>query len=104
MNTIKPIVAVLSIVAGAFGMKKLMKKYKFGFYYIDREFLEDDSLEVESMDLRGTPTHLCVCGSDVFDLRVTFDDYEISTYLLDMQCANCGSLATAPTPLDKEKM
>ena len=25
---------------------------------------------------------------------------EIATYFLDMECANCGSLATAPTPID----
>ena len=56
------------------------------------------------MDLRGTPTHMCVCGSEIFDLKVVFDNYEISTYFLDMECANCGNLATAPTPLDREKM
>lgn len=52
------------------------------------------------MDLRGTPTHVCVCGGEVFYLKVSFRDSEISQYLLDMQCANCGSLATAPTPVD----
>jgi hypothetical protein len=31
-----------------------------------------------------------------------FDNYEIATYFLDMECAQCGSLATAPTPLDRE--
>jgi len=53
------------------------------------------------MDLRGTPTHTCVCGGEVFYLKVTFKDSEIAQYLLDMQCANCGSLATAPTPIDQ---
>lgn len=56
----------------------------------------------QSMDLRGTPTHLCPCGSDVWNLKVMFDNFEISSYFLDMECANCGSLATAPTPVDKE--
>jgi hypothetical protein len=55
-----------------------------------------------SMDLRGTPTHVCPCGCNVWNLRATFDDFEIGSYFLDMECANCGSLATAPTPIDKE--
>ena len=55
-----------------------------------------------AMDVRGTPTHLCPCGCNIWNLKVIFDDYEIATYFLDMECANCGSLATAPTPVDKE--
>jgi len=64
--------------------------------------LEEDFEELNkpSMDLRGTPTHVCVCGCEVFNLRVTFKDFEIATYMLDMECANCGSWATAPTPID----
>lgn len=58
--------------------------------------------EVSGMDLRGTPTHECVCGSNVFYIKAAFDNYEIATYFLDMQCAECGNLATAPTPLDRE--
>jgi hypothetical protein len=54
-----------------------------------------------AMDLRGTPTHVCVCGCNVFNLKVIFDDFQIMQYFLDMECANCGSLATAPTPVDK---
>jgi hypothetical protein len=53
-----------------------------------------------AMDLRGTPTHVCPCGSIVWDLKAIFEDGEIATYFLDMECANCGSLATAPTPID----
>jgi hypothetical protein len=53
-----------------------------------------------AMDLRGTPTHVCPCGSIVWDLKAIFKDGEIATYFLDMECANCGSLATAPTPID----
>jgi hypothetical protein len=29
-----------------------------------------------------------------------FEDGEISLYMLDMECALCGALATAPTPID----
>ena len=53
-----------------------------------------------AMDLRGTPTHVCPCGSMVWDLKVIFQDGEIATYFLDMECFSCGSLATAPTPID----
>ena len=56
-----------------------------------------------AMDLRGTPTHQCVCGCSIFNLKVVFEDYEIATYFLDMECANCGTLVTAPTPLDRNE-
>jgi hypothetical protein len=55
----------------------------------------------QAMDLRGTPTHVCPCGCFVWNVKVTFYDYEIVQYFLDMECANCGSLATAPTPEDR---
>lgn len=80
---------------------------------LDKEFEEeeDDMEDItnlrpdnynNSMDLRGTPTHVCACGCNIFNVKVIFDDYEIGTYFLDMECANCGSLATAPTPMDRE--
>jgi hypothetical protein len=56
-----------------------------------------------AMDLRGVPTHVCPCGCDIWNLKVVFDDFEISSYFLDMECASCGSLATAPTPIDREE-
>ena len=55
-----------------------------------------------AVDLRGTPTHVCICGCVVWNVKVIFEDDEISSYFLDMECANCGSFATAPTPIDKE--
>jgi hypothetical protein len=55
-----------------------------------------------AVDLRGTPTHVCICGCIVWNVKVIFEDDEIGSYFLDMECANCGSLATAPTPIDKE--
>ena len=54
------------------------------------------------MDLRGTPTHVCVCGSQIWNIRAVFDNFEIAQYFIDMECASCGSLATAPTPIDRE--
>ena len=65
---------------------------------------EQESTPESAMDLRGRPTHVCVCGCNQFLVRAMFEDYEIATYFLDMTCANCGSLATAPTPVDREEM
>lgn len=56
----------------------------------------------KAMDLRGTPTHVCPCGCEIWNLKVIFENFEIGTYFLDMECASCGSLATAPTPVDRE--
>lgn len=58
--------------------------------------------DINPVDLRGTPTHACVCGSIHFYIRAIFENYEIATYFLDMQCVECGALLTAPTPLDRE--
>lgn len=57
-----------------------------------------------SIDLRGTPTHVCPCGCNIWTVKVIFENYEIGTYFLDMECSNCGSIATAPTPVDKTGM
>lgn len=49
----------------------------------------------------GIVTHECVeCGGNVFWLAVTFFEYEISSYSLDMECVECHSRYKAPTPLD----
>lgn len=85
---------------------------RYNVYVFDKEQLEeqeDEELDIadlkpanydNAMDLRGTPTHVCPCGCNVFNLKVIFSESEIATYFLDMECANCGSLATAPTPVD----
>lgn len=83
-------------------VRAFLKRYKLGFYYLDTQDVAEQDPLANAMDLRGTPTHECVCGSAVWNLQVTFDNYEIGTYFLEMQCAECGSLATAPTPLDRE--
>lgn len=75
----------------------------------DIDFEEEDMKHItdlkpenydHAMDLRGTPTHVCPCGCNIWNLKVIFDENEIATYFLDMECAQCGSLATAPTPVD----
>lgn len=55
-----------------------------------------------AMDIRGTPTHVCPCGCNIFNIKAIFQNYEIATYFIDMECANCGTIATAPTPVDRE--
>lgn len=55
-----------------------------------------------SMDIRGYPTHVCPCGSEIWNLKVIFHNYEIASYFVDMECINCGTLATAPTPIDRD--
>jgi hypothetical protein len=66
---------------------------------LDINTLKPDTYD-NAMDLRGTPTHVCVCGCNVWHLKVMFEESQISQYFLDMECASCGSLATAPTPVD----
>jgi len=55
-----------------------------------------------AMDIRGTPTTICPCGSLVWNLKAMFDNDtgNISMYFMDMECAECGTIATAPTPED----
>jgi len=53
-----------------------------------------------AMDYRGMPVEVCPCGSEVWNVKCKFKDGEITMYFLDMECAVCGSLATAPTPVD----
>jgi hypothetical protein len=77
---------------------------KYELLVFDKNDIEEarDEQQNTAMDLRGTPTHECICGSQIFYIKAVFDNYEIATYFLDMQCVECGNLATAPTPLDRE--
>jgi endogenous inhibitor of DNA gyrase (YacG/DUF329 family) len=54
------------------------------------------------MNARGIPTASCPeCGTNIFKILVTFDEeYNIEQYLLNAECAECGTLINAPTPLD----
>jgi hypothetical protein len=55
-----------------------------------------------AMDLRGEPLEVCVCGSRLWNVKCMFEEKEISFYFLDMECALCGSMATAPTLADDD--
>ena len=49
------------------------------------------------MDIRGEPTTVCICGCYIWNLKVSFDqDGTIGMYFRDMECADCGTQATAP--------
>ena len=86
-------------------LKSFFSRYRFGIHYYDlEEELNEDTFPEDALDLRGTPTHACICGSRVWYIQAAFENYEIATYFLEMQCSNCGSIATAPTPLDRETM
>ena len=54
------------------------------------------------LDARGIPSNECVsCGSTLFTIQASFDeDYNINSYLLDAECAICGTLLSAPCAID----
>jgi hypothetical protein len=110
------IVVTLAIYAWVSKIKNKVKLFmdNYEIFLVDKEDVEregsnsNDILQLrpesydKSIDLRGTPTHLCPCGSQIWNLKVIFEDFEIATYFLDMECVSCGSVATAPTPVDRE--
>ena len=112
------IAVTLLVYSWASKVKNKMKLFldNYEIFLVDKEDVEregshtKDILQLRpesydnSIDLRGTPTHLCPCGSNIWNLKVIFDDFEIATYFLDMECVSCGSVATAPTPVDREEM
>jgi len=107
MKLFKIISALAASFASFKAVRFILNKYDVGIYYIDKEeekaiSEENAGIPKDALDLRGTPTHQCICGSEVWNLQVVFDNYEIATYYLDMQCVQCGSIATAPTPVDRE--
>ena len=59
-----------------------------------------------AMDIRGNPTTVCPCGCNVWSLKVKWDSDSgnIAFYFTDMECAMCGTRATAPTPIDAEEV
>ena len=49
------------------------------------------------------PISVCPCGSELWNVKCQFDeDNEIKIYFLDMRCALCDSMATAPYPGQEE--
>ena len=55
-------------------------------------------------DLRDVgPVHVCSCGSQVFNVMASFDDYELVWYFLDATCVNCGNLVRVPCPVDRDE-
>lgn len=54
-----------------------------------------------SLDLGDTILHECVCGSNLWRILASFEDYELTVYFTDAECAVCGTRAKVPTPLDR---
>jgi len=52
------------------------------------------------IDIRGIPSHACVCGSRVFKVKCMFEDNDIALWYIDAECDMCGALVTVPTPVD----
>jgi len=55
------------------------------------------------INARGIPTAICPeCGCDLLKILAKIDpiDYELGLYMLDGECAKCGTLVTVATPLD----
>jgi hypothetical protein len=94
-------ILILSIVSAS-AVKNFLNKYEVLVF--DKEDLGEEEPEPTALDLRGTPTHTCVCGSNIWYVKTVFENYEIATYFLDMLCSSCGNIATAPTLVDRENM
>ena len=55
-------------------------------------------------DLRELgPVHACTCGSQVFNVMASFEDYELVWYALDATCFSCGNLVIVPCPPDRDE-
>jgi hypothetical protein len=100
--------------------EQMKDKYKSlggsNWQYADREQnLTDREREARSME--GPMNNLwrqiqaaekSQAASEDFELGDDFgisfsEDFEIATYFLDMECVSCGSVATAPTPVDRKE-
>ena len=69
-----------------------------------RRKAQDTLPEPFGADLRGLgPLHVCPCGSQVFNIMASFEDYELTWYFLDGTCVNCGNLVVVPCPVDKDE-
>jgi hypothetical protein len=104
MNTMKWLKALATILTGLLSIgvaRTFFEKYEF---LVVNKNNTGEFEEPTALDLRGTPTHTCTCGSQTWYVKTVFENYEIATYFLDMLCSECGNLATAPTPVDREKM
>jgi hypothetical protein len=70
--------------------------------FLRRKAPSDALPEPYGTDLRALgPIHVCPCGSQVFNVMASFEDYELSWYFLDATCTNCGNLVVVPCPVDK---
>ena len=54
---------------------------------------------------KENPTLACICGCLMFNITVMWDadTREVGWSDLKQTCKDCGSVSTAPTPIDGEK-
>lgn len=64
----------------------------------------DGLLTPSGADMRALgPVHVCSCGSQVFNVMASFDDYELTWYFLDATCVSCGNIVRVPCPPDRDE-
>jgi len=54
----------LLIVVGVNLVRDFLNKYYL--FILEKEEIEEEMDQESALDLRGTPTHVCVCGSEHF--------------------------------------
>lgn len=53
------------------------------------------------IDPRGIPASECInCGSNVFNIIASFNNYQMEMYWLEGTCYMCDTPLTIPTPCD----
>jgi hypothetical protein len=72
-------------------------------YVVEKSIWDAYDPQENPLNLRGIPTHSCVCGCDLFLMIASFENCELSFYFTDAQCLDCGALVTLPTPVDNEE-
>jgi len=78
---------------------------KIGAWFLKRSISYGDTYALSLMeeDFTGIPTMACLCGCRIFRLNVMWDEEtrSVGWYELRQECLQCGTITTAPTPVDE---
>ena len=78
---------------------------KIGMWFLNTsvDYCDHFKLAFEEEDFTGIPTMACLCGCKIFRLNVMWDEEtrSVGWYELRQECLQCGSITTAPTPIDE---
>lgn len=56
----------------------------------------------QALDLTNLgPQHQCVCGNNLFNVIVAFDDFQVAQYSTLGVCIDCGAKLRMPTEIDR---